>query len=387
MRKTLKINNSEPCLCGSGKAFKHCCKSKINYNKSIAEEILNNPNRINHMLFQKLKSTDFKICFHPDKAKCKLPIKNAHTLQNNGVLSIIAEDDHVMVTNIFNKIREGFLTDRLSKNDATTFYGFCEYHDSVIFKEIETVQYDKQIKQNFLYAYRACAQEFHKKTRQIEAMQLSFKDNPAVVFMPGFVESYRNIMMSYSDVNEYMDIFNSAFTNNNFDILENYVFEFKERYDFAVTTTFNPACDLDGIEINDIYSTDKERLKGVFISIFPTQNSFYMILSCLKDDYDVLEKYFNQIKELDEERLKIVLNNLLPTYSENIVLSPRLWAKWTNFSKKEYEKVVAGDIGEFDKLISGGAPFDSFEEFIQGMLVKNGINDMMNIQNYDLFKL
>lgn len=383
-----KVKNLEPCLCGSGKTFKSCCKGKIYTNKSVyGEDVLKNPNRINHIIQQKLKSTDFKICFHPGKENCKFPIKNAHTLQNNGVLSIIAENEHVMITNLFNKIREGFATHRLSKNEATTFYGFCEYHDSVVFKEIETVPYSKQIKQNFLYAYRACAQEFHKKTRQIKAMQGCFKDNPSIIFMEGFVESYRNIMLSYSDVKEYMDIFNNSFINNNFDILENYVFEFNERYDFAVTTTFNPTYDLNGEQINDIYSTDEQRLKGVFFSVLPTQDRSYMILSCLKEDYKTLESYFSQIKSLNENNLKIFLNNALPTFSENIVLSPRLWNKWTNFSKREYEKIVSGEIGQFDQLLSGRLPYNSIEEFISGIQVKNGINDMMTIQKYSLFKL
>lgn len=205
--------------------------------------------------------------------------------------------------------------------------------------------------------------------------------------MEGFVESYENIMLSYSDVKEYIDIFNNSFINDNFDILENYVFEFKERYDFAVSTTFNPTYDLNGKQINDIYSTDKQRLKGVFLSVLPTQDSFYMILSCLKEDYKSLETYFNQIRALDENNLKIFLNNVLPTFSENIVLSPRLWNKWTNFSKREYEKIVTGEIGEFDKLLSNELSFSSIEEFISGMQVKNGMNNMMEIQKYNLFKL
>lgn len=62
----------------------------------------------------------------------------------------------------------------------------------------------------------------------------------------------------------------NTFAVNNFDILENYVFEFKERCGFAVTTTFSLACSLDGIEINAIHATDKERLKGVF-KYFPNK--------------------------------------------------------------------------------------------------------------------
>ena len=111
-----------------------------------------------------------------------------------------------------------------------------------------------------------------------------------------------------------------------------------------------------------------------------------MIVSCLKEDYKILEIYFNQIKAL-EGKLKIFLNNVFPAYSENIVLSPRVQDKWTTLSKREYEEIVAGHIGEFHKLISGESPFDIFEEFIQGMSIKNRINDMMVQQKYNLFKL
>lgn len=90
MGKHIKINNSEPCLCGSGQKFKDCCKTKIfKTTYGYSEDILSNPHRINAILQERLDKTDFKICMYPDKSCCKLPIKNAHTLQNNGVLSTI----------------------------------------------------------------------------------------------------------------------------------------------------------------------------------------------------------------------------------------------------------------------------------------------------------
>lgn len=383
----IKIKNSDLCLCGSGKLFKSCCKGKVNMcKKNYEDDVLNNPNRLNHLLQQKMKATDYKICFHPEQDKCKLPIKNAHTLQNNGVLSIVAEKNHVMVTDLFNKVRGGSVIRKVSKNDATTFYGFCEYHDSVIFKDIELIEYNNQIKQNFLYAYRTCAQEYHKKTRAIKVLQQCFKDNPGVFYMEGFIENYRYTELSYFDVKSYMDKFDKSLINNNFDVLENYVFEFSDIYDFAVTTMFNPAYDLVGNEINDLYSTEKENLKSIFLSIIPTKNKFYMILSCLREEYSKLEAYFNQVKNLNEQELKVFLNNVLPTFSENIVLSPRLWERWTPFSKREYEKIINGGIGEFEKIISGGMPYESIDDFVYGMQVKDGMNNMMTKQRYDLFK-
>ncbi len=45
-------------------------------------------------------------------------------------------------------------------NEASTFFGFCSYHDSVVFSDIENKTYNNEKKQNFLFAYRACAFEY-----------------------------------------------------------------------------------------------------------------------------------------------------------------------------------------------------------------------------------
>lgn len=220
----------------------------------------------------------------------------------------------------------------------------------------------------------------------LKAIQNCFKDNPIVVNIPGFIESYENMELSFKDVEKYMNIFNEAFKNNDFNILESYVYKFDQMYDFAVTTMFNPTFDINGKMLNDIYSKDEERLKSVFISILPTQTNSFFIISYLKEDFEHFKEYLEKIKAFTDDQLKIFLNNLIPTYSENIVLSPRLWDKWTPFSRREYEKVINGEIGDFSKLISLELPFDSLEDYIEGLMIKNGANDMMKKPKYDLFK-
>ena len=334
-----------------------------------------------------MKDTDFKVCLHPEQEYCELPIKNAHTLQNNGVLSLLAENGHVMVTDMLNKIRDGYIVRKVGKNDATTFYGFCKYHDSAVFSEIELKEYSKTIKQNFLFAYRASAQEYHKKQREIKALQSCVKENPAILLNDTFVLSYKNRKLSLDDMTEIMNIFNKSFIDNDFDILESFVYEFPIQYDFAVTTTFCPAIDLNGNEINDIFSTDSERLNPVFMTFMPAENKSYFIFSYLKSDDEHLQSYFNQVKNLEQDKLKNFINNTFPEYSENIVLSPRLWNKWTNFSKKQYEKIVSGQIGEFDKLLNRENPFEGPEDFFQGLMVMNGLMNVLEKPKYDLFKL
>ena len=388
MGKNIRINNSEPCLCGSGKKFKECCKSKIfTSSNPYSEEILNNPQRINAILQKILDSTDFKICMYPDKSQCELPIKNAHTLQNNGVLSAISDKDHVMVTDLLNKVRNGSIIKKIGKNKATTFYGFCHYHDSYLFQDIETREYNNEDKQNFLYAYRMIAQEAHKKERIMTSLQNCIKDNPSVLQSPILLENYRMQELSRKDVSEMMYIFNDAFQSQTFDILYNYVYKFEQQFQFAVTTAYVPAASLTGEPIVDIYSKRKQRLPSIFLSCLPGNNCSYFIMSCLKADYDEIKTYIDEVKNLDENQLKHFLNWTLPTYSENIVLSPKLWDSWNIDAKVEYERIVSGMSGDFEKLLNQEFPFDSFDEIQTAMNAQLGIIDMSHKTKYDLFLL
>lgn len=387
MGKNIRINNSEPCLCGSGKKFKECCKSKIFLPSEIySEDVLNNPQRINAILQKKMQDTDFKVCMYPNKNACKLPIKNAHTLQNNGVLSIIAENDHVMITDILNKVRNGSIIKRISKNKATTFYGFCEYHDSTLFKDIELREYSKTNKQNFLYAYRMIAQEYHKKQRVFTSLQNSVKDNPSILRHSFVVENYRMANLARADLKEYMDIFNNAYISQNFDILHTYVYEFSFQCQFAVTTMYIPVSRLNGEKIVDIYSQQKERLPSIFMTIFPCNNSkSYFIMSCLEEDYSKIKAYLDDVEKLNEMELIRFLNWTLPMYSENIILSPRLWDMWKTQAKKEYERMIAGIVGNFEKVLQQKAPFETMEDFFDAVQIQDGIINMEKEPKYNLF--
>lgn len=386
MGKKIRINNAEPCFCGSGKKFKECCKNKIFETKATySDEVLSNPNRINAILQARLDETDFKTCFYPDTSKCKLPIKNAHTLQNNGVLSIIAENNHVMVTDVLNKVKKGSTLKKISKNKATTFYGFCEYHDSYLFQDIELKEYANEDKQNFLYAYRMVAQECHKKQRVMVSLQNCIKDNPSILQNPFVVENYRMQDLGRSDIIEYMELFNNAYMSQKFDILHNFVYKFEDCFQFAVTTMYVPSSTLSGKKLINIYSKEKERLPSVFLSVIPNPDCSYFILSCLNEDYPKIKDYVDEIENLTKEELKRFLNWTLPMYSENIVLSPKLWNLWNAKAQREYEMIVSGIFGDFEKILNQEIPFENPEEILMAFKTQFGLINMKKDPKYDLF--
>lgn len=124
--------------------------------------------RIEHKLSQSWKETNFEECLFNNE-NCKGRIKVAHSVQNNRILNRISEAGHLYT--IEGRVNRGsFKPDfkKISKNKASTFTGFCDYHDNVIFKPIETGLYEDNKEQNFLFSYRSFCIAYHKIVRRID---------------------------------------------------------------------------------------------------------------------------------------------------------------------------------------------------------------------------
>ena len=117
-------------------------------------------------LYRLIRECRFKECVFPDHSSCSEKVIKAHSIQKNKILNHIAENGMVissdMKKTLFTKEFE-----QIGINSASTFFGFCGYHDTKIFSEIENKDYAGTIEQNFLYAYRACALEYVKKKKSV----------------------------------------------------------------------------------------------------------------------------------------------------------------------------------------------------------------------------
>jgi hypothetical protein len=93
---------------------------------------------------EKMRASMKKFCMHPDQEKCKGPIKGAHALQNNKIISLLAGSErHVYMLNtkkqpLLIPLYNGEVVpivelSRISANEATTETCFCDYHDNIAF--------------------------------------------------------------------------------------------------------------------------------------------------------------------------------------------------------------------------------------------------------------
>jgi len=94
---------------------------------------------------------------------CENPSIGSHSVKNATALSQIEEGGHVI------EMRMNFRAQpprpelrSIGRNDASTFPGFCQQHDSEIFKAIDTKPLDIEDEQQlFLLAYRSVSRELH----------------------------------------------------------------------------------------------------------------------------------------------------------------------------------------------------------------------------------
>jgi len=128
-----------------------------------------------NQLLIKAQNSNFK-CY---SKTCDKSAIDSHILQKNGVLAYIIQNGHLFT--LHNEVREKkFKFKRIGADKIFTFKGFCQPHDTDIFKEIETKDFSlDSYKNQLLLSYRGILNELRKKEIDIKFWQL-LKDDPTM---------------------------------------------------------------------------------------------------------------------------------------------------------------------------------------------------------------
>lgn len=369
-----KFDKNEPCPCGSGNKFKSCCFSK-RY-KDTQFDSVKGKGFFNHYVIKLISESNLCFCTHPNHKECNGAIIKAHSIANKRIFDRLAVDGHVMA---ISRGLSGIEIRPVSRNDASTFTGFCKYHDDIVFKEIDTNDYDYSELQNFLYAYRAFSYAYHAKLHAYKAVQNLAKKNPGLNHEPSFVDYYRGYQSGIKTANFYKKIFDRCVMDKRYDLLTTIVFRLDQSYELAASSGITLDYDLNGNIING----EKEILdigRLLFVNIFPESERTIILLSWLKDFDDVFRDYRKQLMELNQMKLMIYFNNFIPVYIENFFLSKKLFEKQTRYSRKKIEKVFKAEFGNdcFDMLDEDDLRYWDYDNF--------KMKRMLEKPKYDLFK-
>lgn len=348
-------SKSDDCLCGSGKPYDKCCKEKTNPNQSVGT----------HKKFmQELdeKRRHFKhMCLHPNQDECCNVKTHAHTISRKAVLSLIAENNIVLMP-VVNVITNEFEMKPMSiKAKATKFHCFCQTHDAMFYPiDRSVVLLDQH--NFFLYAYRTFASTYYKVIRELKCNEALFQkydltNNPSAILFFFKIQNYLPAL------NWYKKKFDKAILAEKYNCLVNTTVTLDYRLYFAAATCFSPLFDILG---NPINFHDFE-LPLIFVSIIPNENQTYIIFSWLKED-DRIYGFLNEQIEITPKRLTIkYLNNLIPLNCENMTVSPILWNKWDIAAKEDFLK-LGNDHLKSEKLKNVSKTY--FEERAYNLFLK-----------------
>ena len=331
--KNFSFKPYDNCPCGSKKKYKFCCYEKGKYiNK---KDFKYNAGRILFEAHNIFRETDFQTCFAFNKYECSKNIIGAHSLQNNGVLDKIATENHVY--NLTFDISNNLPTlkfDKLGKNQASKFMGFCKHHDEVYFSCIEDSEYIGTEEQNFWFAFRAFCFELHRKKRLNKHFEKVFQKYPHATRDPHILMNYRTCELDLKDKEVEYARFRKIFEMNTYEKLESFTRVLPYRVGFTGTTAVAVNVDITGEEAVNIYDYDEKIfIPSLYISVIPKKDTSLIIVSRHLND-SCYEKLINKLKQnTDNQLLLKYISFCLAEYSENVYFSPELIDKLGNFEK------------------------------------------------------
>ena len=301
----------------------------------------------------------FKECVFPDHSSCSKKVIKAHSIQKNKILNYIADNGKVITADS----QKTLFTDEFEKigiNSASTFFGFCSYHDAKIFSEIENKEYAGRIEQNFLHSYRACALEYVKRKVSVCVYEKAIERyhiNPYEKMAP---KKLNGELRGEKDYISILEQFSNELTKSkderNFNIISSKIFQLPYESLMAVNESFPIEYDFQENLINDLADTSK-RPAPIFLTIFPYNGKTFILFSWLSEDWETYQSIISKLEMFTHSEKEIFFSNLIICHGNNFFISPSKYFQMPNKLRKllgtQYRKILMTEF-QSDYLSRGG---------------------------------
>lgn len=336
------MNRNDKCFCGSNVKYKNCCKKKKD---SIDTTDIT---AINKIYNEGRKKARFRECHHPLKDDCSEKIISAHSIQNNKILSKIADSGKVLMP-IPKKLTFEEQTE-YGRKEATVFTGFCKVHDKYTFQAIEDRDFIASEEQVFLHIYRTFVLELHKKEEGHRFFQYLFSKMPSLAEQ-SFEKTKHlwSLKVGHEDLLIEKKEFDNALIEKNFNCLSYFIWEFEEETNFAATGMEEPSYDYFGNKIQDLQNYDIPA-KHIYYTIFPDNGRTYFIVAWLKTNDEIFHTIKEKLANVKYEERKNFINSVLPSVTENIVIKPSGWEKMSREEQRKFNSKMQGEEVQFQVI-------------------------------------
>lgn len=224
----------------------------------------------------------------------------------------------------------------IGKNKATIFYGFCQKHDSEIFRPIESRGYEGDEIQNFLFGYRAVARELYVRIKMGRLLLDNFQNGNVYFggtedFLKGFFIGTRDLIICKSH-------FDKSIINKDYADIKYYRITVNSKPNILVSSIFKPEYTVGGLIIQD--PSDLQKVySAIQINVFPNNKSTEILFTWHKKQNKEPQVLIDSIKSLNEKEKFEVITNIIFNHCENLVISPDWWTNISEDSKQNLLKI------------------------------------------------
>jgi hypothetical protein len=336
----------ELCWCGSEKLWVKCHKGRSKEREISLREA-----------FARLAREHLKgRCSHPDApGACKSAPIRAHSLQRSSVLSAIAENGHVYSAR--SDILENGLRDirKVGVRTASTFFGFCSYHDDSLFKPIERGELALDQKTAFLLSFRAVSMEVLVREASIRGMAAVHMDaGKSLRQQEQIVNKIQQdivpIIRGAHDFRDWKLRLDRKYSSGSFHDMNMLVVEFDDLMPIVSSAAIQPWFDFEGNRLQDlIHTAEPDQLA---FSLTCVGGASVLIFCWERDDNLAAKKLVDSFLK-QPDRYKATAAALLAMgYSENTYLRMSWWdALQPRQQERVHEVIQFGTCGPEHRAI------------------------------------
>jgi hypothetical protein len=283
--------------------------------------------------FFRTRKIGFGRCLEPTMQCEQLAIR-AHSIQNRQTIALLEQDNHVLAWQPrFSQAGPDIALRRIGRNDASTFAGFCNQHDTELFRPLDTRALDgADRKQLFLLAYRGITCELHAIMTDVVQLQSLYTTrvergiDSADSSSPAGQRAVEQMLLSGATWRYRHSYYDEPLLRRSFDGIEHDVVDLNDHAPCLAASSF--------ITVKDVPLS--EELAGVAINILPvSETRTVAVFSYAKKDQGSVRAALDRILGSTGDTQKYELSRLVLSRISNVLISPRHFEQWGEDKKKK----------------------------------------------------
>ena len=300
--------------------------------------------------FFRTRKVGFGRCLEP-LMQCGEPAIRAHSIQNRQTIALLEQDNHVLAWQPrFSQSGPDIALRRIGRNDASTFAGFCNEHDTELFRPLDSKPLDgADREQLFLLAYRGITCELHAIMTGVVQLQSLYTariergvESPDSS-SPAGQKAVEQMLLSWATWRYRHRYYDEPLLRQSFDVVEHDVIALNDQAPCLAASSF--------ITLKDV-PVDQD-LAAVAINILPvSETSTVAVFSYAKQDQGIVRAALDRILGSTGDVQKYELSKIVLSRISNVLISPRHFDRWgTEKAKKITDAFVRSvqsqrDVGE-----------------------------------------